>query len=195
MRSRDFRKILHLACAAIVVAAVLVFGASPPAHASTFTFTGTCTAGVAGNCTGTATATLVLTGYTEGSTIVNGNFVSFTYNSDLPLSLSYSGAPTEPSLPPPGQIYSITGDLQNLPGPAFVEITLGPLATEVVFESQALGAAPWCAGTGGTGCGATDIGSPSSWSVTPLPPTALLFATGLAGLGLLGWRRKRKAAA
>jgi len=29
--------------------------------------------------------------------------------------------------------------------------------------------------------------------ITPLPPTLPLFATGLAGLGLLGWRRKRKA--
>ena len=31
--------------------------------------------------------------------------------------------------------------------------------------------------------------------VTPLPTTLPLFATGLAGLGLLGWRRKKKAAA
>jgi hypothetical protein len=31
--------------------------------------------------------------------------------------------------------------------------------------------------------------------VTPLPATLPLFATGLGGLGLLGWRRKRKARA
>jgi hypothetical protein len=31
--------------------------------------------------------------------------------------------------------------------------------------------------------------------LTPLPATLPLFATGLAGLGLLGWRRKKKAAA
>ena len=43
--------------------------------------------------------------------------------------------------------------------------------------------------------------NPGHWTVTadfaPVPlPTALpLFATGLVGLGLLGWRRKRKAAA
>ena len=30
---------------------------------------------------------------------------------------------------------------------------------------------------------------------TPLPAALPLFATGLAGLGLLGWRRKRKAQA
>jgi hypothetical protein len=32
-------------------------------------------------------------------------------------------------------------------------------------------------------------------SATPVPPTLPLFASGLGGLGLLGWRRKRKAAA
>lgn len=30
-------------------------------------------------------------------------------------------------------------------------------------------------------------------NVTPVPPTLPLFATGLAGLGLLGWRKKQKA--
>ena len=30
--------------------------------------------------------------------------------------------------------------------------------------------------------------------ITPLPPALPLFATGLAGLGLLGWRRKKTAA-
>ena len=29
-------------------------------------------------------------------------------------------------------------------------------------------------------------------TVTPLPATLPLFATGLGALGLLGWRRKRK---
>jgi hypothetical protein len=32
-------------------------------------------------------------------------------------------------------------------------------------------------------------------AVTPLPGALPLFATGLGALGLLGWRRKRKAAA
>ena len=29
---------------------------------------------------------------------------------------------------------------------------------------------------------------------TPVPPTLLLFATGLGALGMLGWRRKKKGA-
>jgi hypothetical protein len=49
-----------------------------------------------------------------------------------------------------------------------------------------------------TGLG-TDTNGPGinqlSISETPVPATLPLFATGLGGLGLLGWRRKRKSAA
>jgi hypothetical protein len=43
----------------------------------------------------------------------------------------------------------------------------------------------------------TASGGPGRWtpSITPLPATLPLFASGLGALGLLGWRRKRKAAA
>jgi hypothetical protein len=43
----------------------------------------------------------------------------------------------------------------------------------------------------GVGLGFT----PGVWTTTPLPAALPLFATGLGALGLLGWRRKRKAAA
>jgi hypothetical protein len=39
------------------------------------------------------------------------------------------------------------------------------------------------------------VGFDVASSVTPLPATFPLFATGIGGLGLLGWRRKRKARA
>ena len=38
-------------------------------------------------------------------------------------------------------------------------------------------------------------GSFTPVGATPLPAALPLFATGLGALGLLGWRRKRKAAA
>jgi hypothetical protein len=37
--------------------------------------------------------------------------------------------------------------------------------------------------------------APTGGAATPLPAALPLFAGGLGGLGLLGWRRKRKAAA
>ena len=40
---------------------------------------------------------------------------------------------------------------------------------------------------------AAGVGFAPSGTPTPLPAALPLFATGLAGLGLLGWRRKRKA--
>jgi hypothetical protein len=40
-----------------------------------------------------------------------------------------------------------------------------------------------------------NIGLPNGAYVTPLPAALPLFATGLGALGLLGWRRKRRAAA
>ena len=40
-----------------------------------------------------------------------------------------------------------------------------------------------------------DLFTPLNATVTPLPATLPLFATGLGALGLLGWRRKRTTAA
>ncbi len=54
---------------------------------------------------------------------------------------------------------------------------------------------------GNASCNATgsllsqDIPAGDTPVVTPLPAALPLFATGLVGLGLLGWRKKRKAAA
>ena len=96
---------------AILVAAAAAFAfGSPPAQASTFTFTGNCTL----DCTGTADATLVLTGYMLGNNITKPNFVSLTYHSTF---MSFSVTPAELSLiggtftPPP------------LPGAELVSIT------------------------------------------------------------------------
>ena len=42
-----------------------------------------------------------------------------------------------------------------------------------------------------------NFNDPGTWTVsqTPLPAALPLFATGLGAMGLLGWRKKRKAAA
>jgi hypothetical protein len=47
----------------------------------------------------------------------------------------------------------------------------------------------------GIGAPAGDVIATAATTATPLPAAFPLFATGIAGLSLLGWRRKRKAQA
>jgi hypothetical protein len=186
--------------APIIVAAALVFGLSSAAQAipvvlSTFTFTGQCDISFTGNCTGTGNGTLVLQNYTLGNAIIgdnsiDNNFVSFNYHSTV-FSLSFNGigaGSISSGGIGTGGISSISGTLQNLPGPAFVMmgITAGTF-----FLSNVAAPGFWCVGVGCNG----DTGNTSQWSETPLPATLPLFATGIGALGLLGWRRKRKAQA
>jgi hypothetical protein len=62
---------------------------------------------------------------------------------------------------------------------AFLEIRVDPAITDnVVFPAMNV-----------------EIATIATIATTPLPAALPLFATGLGALGLLGWRRKRKAAA
>jgi hypothetical protein len=74
-------------------------------------------------------------------------------------------------------------------------IGTGPGQTGVVLELTSTGLGPggvaWAGN--GTGQGLTLVYDYTP--ATPLPAALPLFATGLGGLGLLGWRRKRKAQA
>jgi hypothetical protein len=70
------------------------------------------------------------------------------------------------------------------------------LASSSIYDSAtfaSIGATPgtytWTWGRGADQSFTLDIGQ------TPLPATLPLFATGIGGLGLLGWRRRRKASA
>jgi hypothetical protein len=168
--------------AAFVMAAVFsIFILQPKtANAVTFTsfdFTGTCNF----DCTGTVTATLVLQNYTIGQPLNGGNFFSFTYHSNIFPNLTVNLA----------DIGGMSGQFNSLPGAAFVDMTFTALMTVFEFRSDTLG--NWFIGPlVAQNCG-EDCGMNGQWSV-PLPATLPLFATGLGALGLLGWRRKRKAA-
>jgi hypothetical protein len=160
---------------------------SAPAHAatvSTFTFSGQCTT----DCTGQATATLVLTGVAPGNTVNINNFVSFTYHSNF-FDLSLNGIGTRA-----GQTQNLGGILPATPNaPASFAIAS---QGQIVFATLLGGA--WCVGK--IECG-NDSGLTSTWApvaaasvtATPVPAALPLFVTGLGALGLLGWRRKRKA--
>jgi hypothetical protein len=164
----------------IIVAAVFAFG-SQPAQAttvdSTFTFTGTCTV----DCHGTANATLVLSDYTLGNIITSSNFVSLNYHSDF---MSFSVTPTNLVGTDLSSIHLPLPGIENIA----ISYSLPGLPTQI-FSTFVNG--DWCVGL------CSDAGSPGNgvWAETPLPAALPLFATGLGALGLLGWRRKRKARA
>jgi hypothetical protein len=165
---------------AFIIAAVFsIFFLQPKtANATTFTdfsFTGTCSV----DCTGSATATLVLQNYTIGDAFTSA--VSFTYHSNL----------FDISVPNNSPFGSVNGTFNSLPGFDFVSVFFQVGGQLARFESGTDGS--WCVGPG---C-FSDQGTNGVWAVapvvTPLPAALPLFATGLGALGLLGWRRKRKA--
>ena len=64
-------------------------------------------------------------------------------------------------------------------------------------DNACQGSSPWMSGLFGSASVSTDYAN-SDFAVftsTPLPAALPLFAAGLGGLGLLGWRRKRRAQA
>jgi hypothetical protein len=81
---------------------------------------------------------------------------------------------------------------ENVPTPTNVAVAL--------FFGTSMPSGEYGAVTGNTGFGCCSSETGGAFTVseigaTPLPAALPLFATGLGGLGLLGWRRKRKAQA
>ena len=70
-----------------------------------------------------------------------------------------------------------------------------PLDDAIVSLLGVAGGTVWSPGTGDVGGDASSPEYIFGVAATPLPCTLPLFATGLGGLGLLGWRRKRRAQA
>ena len=92
-----------------------------------------------------------------------------------------------------GFLSEISSPTTNLPLSITTPFTYTPTMndnalTELYFQTVNNGACVTCSVLNGTITSVTE-------SATPLPAALPLFATGLSGLGLLGWRRKRKAQA
>jgi hypothetical protein len=68
-------------------------------------------------------------------------------------------------------------------------ITVDPLTGDVFVALAGTSALNPCP----TSLGCIEVFAPSASAETPLPGTLPLFASGLGALGLLGWRRKKKA--
>src|SRR5262245_55768484 len=140
---------------AFVIAAVFsIFFLQPEtANAVTstsFNFTGTCTE----DCTGTATATLVLQNYTIGNPLTIPNFVSFAYHSSIFPNFKVDGPP----------ILQLQGAFNSLPGAATVFLSV-PNSLQI-FDFASFTNGDWCFGTQ---CGA-DNGVNGTWSVAPAVP-------------------------
>jgi hypothetical protein len=149
-----------------------------------FDFSGTCVL----NCSGTATGLLDLTNaYVFGSDITAADFVSFSYTSSalnftIPAANSATlmgGLNANGSIDSTGLIAILAsgGPLFADVGGVFVANPGGSITDDDVGFSSTFTPA------------GTTVGDPAA---TPLPAALPLFATGLGGLGLLGWRRKRK---
>jgi len=141
----------------------------------TFEFTGACI-----DCTGTATASLVLQNYTLGNGITNSNFVSFTYN---PTDLIPAGYVISTAL---NNFESINGVIPaNLPGVANVSI----LGVVYYFNTDVSG--NWETGVALLN---NDFGVNGAWSPqnTGVPEPSAVVLMGSAALALLGVRRGRR---
>lgn len=114
---------------------------------STFQFTGACS-----DCTGNGIGILTLQNYTQGRLLQPGNFVSFTYTSNL----------TNFTITPSSTSFSVNGSLPaSLPATASVQIA----GNGILFFSLTNGS--WCAGPS---CG-LDTGTSSTWGPPSAPPT------------------------
>jgi hypothetical protein len=151
-------------------------------EASTFNFTGACS-----DCTGNGLGVLTVQNYTQGSDFSNGNFVSFTYSSNLIPDLLITLADLDTFTGSIPAVLSVT------PGDGFsatAGVTITAKSATLTFQSTTDGS--WCVGS--SCVTSEDFGLTSSWSsVTtthqapdvPEPSTLGLMGVGGAGLGLV----------
>lgn len=147
-----------------------------------YTFTGTCT-----DCSGVATATLRLKGYTPGAALTLANLVSFAY---APTNL-FSGlglyGPDFPLLIASGSgAGMLTGSLPaGLPGAADITITGAGFTFTTSLADGRWSIGPTIADT--------DHGTEGTWSVAAIPEPGSVSLLIMAVGGIAGLARRRRA--
>jgi hypothetical protein len=160
-----------------------------PVNAATYSYTGNNYSIVTGNYT----KSMSITGFFKVASPLNGNF----NGPIMPQSYSFSdGLQTLTNANSSVQFFDIatnsggdiTATLVTILGLGFNQIVLG------AFSDDATNSPP------SSGISSAFSEAPGTWqrtdvSVVPVPAALPLLASGLGALGLIGWRRKRKAAA
>jgi hypothetical protein len=198
----------------VLAVTVAGLGVSPCTMAAradvVFDFSGTCTI----HCSGTATGVLDLTNaYVFGSTITAADFVSFSYtSSDINFTITHASSPifmgglnADGTIVDEMGVFAIgvgnfpTFDIEDKVNfDAAAGLMAGELGTSATFIPAAtlLPAALPLSDIASISNETDSVGQSGKATTapqTPIPAPLLLFATGLSAIGLLSWRRKRKA--
>ena len=142
---------------------VCAFSAAPVQPATTtLSFVGTCS-----DCSGQGRATLVLQNYTLGSTVLQANFVSLAYSSNL---VNYTLTPTN--------VPSISGSFPaSLPAAAAMDFYSTTGGAFQGMELNTRGNGNWCAGFQCAG----DQGTAGTWSLVSAPAPIVTGVPALSG--------------
>jgi MYXO-CTERM domain-containing protein len=163
----------------LIVALAVTESSSAAPSTTTFNFSGTCS-----DCSGTATASLVLAGsYTLGTPITSSNFVSFTYNgTNLTGPFTYTPSTVN---------FSVSGSITNIPGSNAFVVAGGNNSLDFITNTNGT----WFVGLSDQGTAGTWSMPGSSVSPTPAPPTSIWLLIGLMSVAAFGvWQRRRNTA-
>jgi hypothetical protein len=167
-----------------LMAIAAVFGWSPPANASTYN--------VSFTIDGVSVTGTIMTDCDSCTLSLNTDFVSWSFT--LNGITSIAGGPSGVTITGTSVLSASSGDIIFDPTVSGTD-TFASGSNSLEMEAGKLTLIDSVIGGGSEFERRSTAAIIARSAVTPLPAALPLFATGLGGLGLLGWRRKRKAQA